>query len=179
MHPTQMHLCLGHFCCKIGLKIGPWYGGVQNVWGEENVPENVLSRKFLDPSKRAFGLLCRGFLYRKNRAVTPEGGGKRTVWGGVKPLFGRGVIREVFLPPLFSTPPWRPLKKQPQNGKKVGCGSVWCHLPCCLKTDCVKGGEILWFNVRWRLAAFAGVCLRFRAHLRKPKTAIVYVRLHL
>ena len=28
--------------------------------------------------------------------------------GGPKPLFERGVIREVFLPPLFSTPPWRP-----------------------------------------------------------------------
>ena len=25
--------------------------GVQNVWGEENVPENSSSRKFLDPSK--------------------------------------------------------------------------------------------------------------------------------
>ena len=39
--------------------------GVQHVWGEENVPENTLSQTFLDPSKRAFGLLCRGFLYRK------------------------------------------------------------------------------------------------------------------
>ena len=29
--------------------------------------------------------------------------------GGPKPLFGRGVIHEVFHPPLFSTPPWRPL----------------------------------------------------------------------
>ena len=56
--------------------------------------------KTLDPSKRASGLFCRGFLYRKNRALTPEGGGKRTV-RGPKPLFGRGVIREVFHP-LFS-----------------------------------------------------------------------------
>ena len=53
--------------------------GVQNVWGEENVPENAPSRKILDPSKRASGLLSRGFLYRKNRATTPEEGGKRTV----------------------------------------------------------------------------------------------------
>ena len=30
--------------------------------------------------------------------------------GGPKPLFGRGVIREVFHPLPFSTPPWRPLK---------------------------------------------------------------------
>ena len=76
------------------------------IWGgakrmEENVPENALSRKFLDPSKRASGLLCRGFLYRKNRALTPERGGKRTIRGGgdQKPLSGRGVIREVFHPP--------------------------------------------------------------------------------
>ena len=36
----------------------------------------------LDPSKRASGLLCRGFV-QENRALTPEGGGKRTVRGGV------------------------------------------------------------------------------------------------
>ena len=59
--------------------------------GGENVPENALSRKFLDPSKRASGLLCRGFLHRKNRALTPEGGGKRTVRGGVQNPFLGGV----------------------------------------------------------------------------------------
>ena len=58
--------------------------------GGENVPENALSRKFLDPSKTASGLLCRGFLYRKNRALTPEGGGKRTVGGGSKTRFWEG-----------------------------------------------------------------------------------------
>ena len=82
--------------------------------GGGNVPENALSRALLDPSKRASGLLCRGFLYRKNRALTREGGGKRTVRGGPKPLFGRGVIREVFHPPPFSSPPWRPLIKSPR-----------------------------------------------------------------
>ena len=47
--------------------------GVQNVWGgktyggRKNVPENVLSRKLLDPSKRASGLLSHGFLYRKTQ----------------------------------------------------------------------------------------------------------------
>ena len=45
---------------------------------------------------KASVLLCRGFLYRKNRALTREGGGKGTIrGGGPKPLFGRGVIREV------------------------------------------------------------------------------------
>ena len=79
--------------------------GVQNVWGEENVPENAPSRKILDPSKRASGLLSRGFSHRKNRATTPEGVENVPNKGGPKPLFGRGVIREDFLPPLFSTPP--------------------------------------------------------------------------
>ena len=64
----------------------------------------ALSQKLLDPSKRAFGLLCRGFLYRNNRALTPEGWKTYHTRGGPKPLYGRGVIREVFLPPLFSTP---------------------------------------------------------------------------
>ena len=93
--------------------LGGDMGGVQNVWGGGgNVPENALSRKFLDPSKRASGLLCRGFLYRKNRALTPEGGGKRTVGGGVQNPFLGGVSFVRFSnPPPFSTPPppWRPL----------------------------------------------------------------------
>ena len=58
------------------------WGGAKRMW-EENVPGNALSRKFLDPSKRASGLLCRGFLYRKNRATTPEGGGNIPDEGGV------------------------------------------------------------------------------------------------
>ena len=76
------------------------YGG-----GGGNVPENALSRKFLDPSKRASGLLCRGFLYRKNRALTPEGGGKRTVGGGVQNPFLGGVSFVRFSTPLLFPPP--------------------------------------------------------------------------
>ena len=91
--------------------VGPWYGGAQNVWGEENVPENMLSRKFLDPSKRASGLRCRGFLHRKNRALTAEGGGKRTVRGGSKTPFWEGCHSWGFPPPsFFHPPPWRPLR---------------------------------------------------------------------
>ena len=117
-------------CPETSKKMGREIWRVQNVnvWGEENVPENALSRKFLDPSKRASGLLCREFLYRKNRALTPEGGGKRTVrGGGPKPLFGRGVIREVFHPPLFSTPPWRPLKNEKDSwGRFIDRGQKNC-----------------------------------------------------
>ena len=50
-------------------------------------------------------------LYRKNRAMTPERG-VETYQTKVcpKPLLGRRVLREVFLPPLFfHPPPWRPL----------------------------------------------------------------------
>ena len=46
-------------CCRRVFQVGPWYGGVQNVWGEESVPENALSRKILDPSKRAWLDFCK------------------------------------------------------------------------------------------------------------------------
>ena len=97
----------------LSVKLGHDMGGLQIVWGEENVPENALSRKCLDPSRRA----SVDFYTEKNIALTPEGGGKRTIRGGVQnPLFGRGVIREVFHHLLlFPPPPWRPLIKHPTN----------------------------------------------------------------
>ena len=48
------------------------------------------SRIFLDPSKRASGLLCRGFLYRKNRALIPEGVENAPYEGGSKTPFWEG-----------------------------------------------------------------------------------------
>ena len=62
------------------------------------------------PLQKASGLLCGGFLYRNNRALTPERGGKRTArgGGGPKPFLG-GVSFVRFPPPSFSNPPWRPL----------------------------------------------------------------------
>ena len=50
----------------------------------ENVPENALSRKFLNPSKRASGLLYRRFLYRKSGVenVPYEGGVLHPFWEG-------------------------------------------------------------------------------------------------
>ena len=75
---------------KLGHDMGG--GGVQNVWGEENVPENAPSRIILDPSKRASGLLSRGFLYRKKQSNdTRAGFGKRTVQGGIQNPFLRRV----------------------------------------------------------------------------------------
>ena len=56
--------------------------------------------KMLGPLQKSFcSALFRGFLYMR-------GGGKRTVrGGGPKPLFGRGVIHEVFHPTSFFHPP--------------------------------------------------------------------------
>ena len=77
---------------------------LRNVWGEEIVPENAPSKKILQPSTRASGLLSRRFLYRRNRATSPEGDGKRTVRGVRNPFFG-GVSFVRFSSPLFFPPP--------------------------------------------------------------------------
>ena len=53
-------------------------GGAKRMGGGKRTRERALP-KILDPSKKASGLLCCGVLYRQNRALTPEGGGKRTV----------------------------------------------------------------------------------------------------
>ena len=75
---------------------------VQNVWGEENVPENTLSRKFLDPSKVASGLLSRGLVCRKNR---PQGGRRTCQTKGVQNSFLGGGPSSGFPPPSFFHPP--------------------------------------------------------------------------
>ena len=86
------------------------WGGAKRMGGGKRTRERALPKIF-GPSKRASGLLCRGFLYRTNRALAPERGWKTYRTRGVQnPFLGGGVIREVFHPPLFSTPPWRPLK---------------------------------------------------------------------
>ena len=55
--------------------------------------------------------------------------------GGPKPLFGRGVIREVFLPPLFSTPPWHALRDS-----LVVTLAIWGHLDGCLGDSFLSSG---------------------------------------
>ena len=86
-------------------------GGCKTYGGRKTYQRTRSPESSWSPPKRAFGLLCRGFLYRKNRALTPEGGGKRTVRGGVQNPFLGGVSFVRFSTPLFfSTPPWRPLK---------------------------------------------------------------------
>ena len=70
-HHSEKHRLENTVCYC--LAIAPRSEGLQNVRGE-----NAPSRKFLDPSKRGCGELNLGFVYRNNRALTCEGGGKRT-----------------------------------------------------------------------------------------------------
>ena len=91
----------------LGVAKGNWaviWGGAKRMGGGKRTRERALPKN-LDPSKSAFGLLCRGFLYRENRALTPEGGGKRTVRGGVQNSCLGGVSFARFSTPLlFPTP---------------------------------------------------------------------------
>ena len=79
-------------------------GGVQNIWGQGNVPENAPSRKLLVTSIRVSGLLSRGLLC-KPKAMTPEGPGKRAKARGSKDLFREGCPSWGFPPPPFFHPP--------------------------------------------------------------------------
>ena len=114
--------------------VGPWYwgGGVQNVWGEENVPETAPSRKILDPSKRASGLLI--FVQEKQSNDT-RGGWKtyRTRWVQ-NPFLGHSWG---FPPPsFFHPPPWRlliwigvvPARKNNCNECQVSLEIPWTRL---------------------------------------------------
>ena len=64
--------------------------------------------KILGPLQKSFFFwpaLSWIFLYRKNRALTPEGCGKRTVRGGVQNPFMGEVSFVRFSTPLFFHPP--------------------------------------------------------------------------
>ena len=79
-------------------------GGAKRMGGGKRTRERALLKIF-DPCKRDSGLLSRGFLYRQNRALTREGGEKRTVRGGVQNPFLGGVSFVRFSTPLFFPPP--------------------------------------------------------------------------
>ena len=66
--------------------------------GEEYVPNNAPSRKFLDPLKRATGVVSLPLLYKERKSLHTKTCQRM---GGPKRVFGRGVIREVFFPPVF------------------------------------------------------------------------------
>ena len=77
-----------------------------NVWWDEKSQENAASRTVSGPSRQSSGLVNLQHLLRKQS--NEEGGGKRVRRSVVpKQLLGKGVIREVSLPPSPSTPTHR------------------------------------------------------------------------
>ena len=81
----------------------PHMGGAKRMGGGKRTRERALPKIFGPLQKSFWSDLSWIFCTGKNRALTPEGGWKTyRTRGGPKPLFGRGVIREVFHPPLFS-----------------------------------------------------------------------------
>ena len=86
-------------------KLGRDMGGCKTYGGRKTYQRTRSPNNFWTPS-RGFGLLCRGFLYRKNRALTPEGGWKTYgTRGGSKTPFLGGVSFVRFSYPLFFHPP--------------------------------------------------------------------------
>ena len=94
------------------------WGGAKRMGGGKRTRQSALPKIFGPLPKELLVRSVVDFCTGKNRALTPEEGGKRTVRGGPKPLFGRGVIREVFHPPLFSTPHGYDLASWPRHCKE-------------------------------------------------------------
>ena len=87
------------------------WGGAKRMGGMTTYQRTRSPENFWTPPKELLVCSVGGFLYWKTRALTPEGVENVLYEGGCKTLFGRGVIREVFHSPLFSTPPWRPPRR--------------------------------------------------------------------
>ena len=72
--------------------------------GGKRTRERALPRIF-GPLQNSLWSALSWILYRKNRALTPEGGGRRTVQRGVQNPFLGGVSFVRFSYPLFFHPP--------------------------------------------------------------------------
>ena len=107
----------GQFCQNLGRDMGgcKTYGGWK-TYQRTRSPEN-----FWTPPKELLVCCVVDFCRRKTEHWHVRGVENVPYEGGPKPLFGRGVIREVFHPPLFSTPPWRPLEniRHSRNASKL------------------------------------------------------------
>ena len=76
-------------------------GEVQNILGEETYQRTRPPITFSD--KRTSGVLSLGFTHvQKTGQRQPRRVENVPDEGGPKPVFGRGVLRDVFLPLLFS-----------------------------------------------------------------------------
>ena len=76
------------------------FWGYTTYGGKKTTRQRTLQNNF-GPLQRASGVPSLGFLYRTNRAMTPGGGEAYQTKRGPKPVLGRGVLCEVFLPILF------------------------------------------------------------------------------
>ena len=88
------------------------WGGAKRMGGGKRTRERALPKIF-GPLQKSFWSALSWILYKKNRALAPEGGGKRTVrGGGVQNPFLGGVSFARFSTPLFFPPPHRVLWDQ-------------------------------------------------------------------
>ena len=95
--------------------------GAAKRMGEENVPENALPKNFgpLQEKKSCWAALSWIFVQEKQSTDTWNGV-ENVPYEGPKPLFGKGVIREVFHPPLFSPPMASSDFGAPTNSESLG-----------------------------------------------------------
>ena len=84
-------------------------GGCKTYGGRKTYQRTYPPEKFWTPPKELLVCSVVDFCTGKTEQRHLRGVENVPYEGGPKPLFGRGVIREVFLPPPFSTPPWRRL----------------------------------------------------------------------
>ena len=77
--------------------------------GGKRTRERALPKIF-GPLQKSFWSALSWILVQEKQSTDTRGGWKTyRTRGDPKPVFARGVIREVFHPLFFSTPPWRPL----------------------------------------------------------------------
>ena len=109
--------------------------GAKRIGGGKRTRERALPKIIERALPKIFGPLQKSvwsdsvviFVQQKESTDTC-GGWKMYRTRGPKPLFRRGAISEVFHPPLFSTPPWRPLKlRSPDSSSPsfLSDNSIW------------------------------------------------------
>ena len=84
-------------------------GGCKTYGGRKRTRERVFPKIF-GPLQKSFWSALSWILVQEKQSTDTWRGVENVPYeGGPNPFFWRGVIREVFHPPLFSTPLWRPL----------------------------------------------------------------------
>ena len=95
-------------------------GGCKTYGGRKTHQRTRSPEIFWTPQKGFWSALSWIFVQEKQSTHTWD----VPYEGGPQPLFGRGVIREVFHPPFFSTPPRRPVKSVTEiNSGRIEIGN--------------------------------------------------------